>query len=73
MNVPVVGNGDIYSAADALNMMKQTGCDGVMIARGARGNPWIFSEIAAALDGEEYIYPAFEDRFFEWAGSVVFK
>ena len=62
VNVPVVGNGDIYSAADALNMMKQTGCDGVMIARGARGNPWIFSEIAAALDGEEYIYPVFEDR-----------
>ena len=62
VNVPVVGNGDIYSAADALNMMKQTGCDGVMIARGARGNPWIFSEIAAALDGGEYIYPVFEDR-----------
>lgn len=62
VNVPVVGNGDIYSAADALNMMKQTGCDGVMIARGARGNPWIFSEIAAALDGGEYVYPAFGDR-----------
>lgn len=62
VNVPVVGNGDIYSAADALNMMRRTGCDGVMIARGARGNPWIFSEIAAALDGEEYIYPVFEDR-----------
>lgn len=57
VNVPVVGNGDIYCAEDALNMMRQTGCDGVMIARGARGNPWIFEEVAASLEGREYIYP----------------
>ena len=62
VSVPVVGNGDIYSAADALNMMKETGCDGVMIARGARGNPWIFSEIAAALEGDEFVYPSFDQR-----------
>lgn len=62
VKVPVVGNGDIYCAEDALNMMKQTGCDGVMIARGTQGNPWIFSEISAALEGREYIYPTFEDK-----------
>ena len=62
VSVPVVGNGDIYCAADAINMIKQTGCDGVMIARGAQGNPWIFSEVAATLEGREYIYPAIEDR-----------
>ncbi|MBE6547717.1 MAG: tRNA dihydrouridine synthase DusB [Ruminococcaceae bacterium] len=62
VSVPVVGNGDIYCAADALNMLSQTGCDGVMIARGARGNPWIFEEIAASLDGYEYTPPTFETR-----------
>lgn len=62
VSIPVVGNGDIYCAADAINMMRQTCCDGVMIARGAQGNPWIFSEIAAVLDGGEYKYPALEDR-----------
>ena len=62
VSVPVIGNGDIYCADDALNMMRQTGCDGVMIARGARGNPWIFSELCAVLDGKEYTYPELEDR-----------
>lgn len=61
VGVPVIGNGDIYCADDAINMIKQTGCDGVMIARGARGNPWIFSEIAARLEGREYSYPRLED------------
>lgn len=62
VSVPVVGNGDIYCADDAINMIKQTGCDGVMIARGARGNPWIFSEISARLEGGEYVYPTIENR-----------
>ncbi len=62
VSVPVIGNGDIYCAADALNMMRQTGCDGVMIARGARGNPWIFSEICATLEGRQYTYPELSDR-----------
>lgn len=47
VNVPVIGNGDIYCGADALAMMAHTGCDAVMIARGALGNPWIFSEAMA--------------------------
>lgn len=63
VSVPVLGNGDIYTAADALSMMEETGCDGVMVARGAMGNPWLFAEIAAALDGKEYTPPPAAARF----------
>lgn len=45
VSIPVIGNGDVISAERAIDMMKQTGCDGVMIGRGAQGNPWIFSEL----------------------------
>lgn len=62
VKIPVIGNGDIYSAADARKMMDETGCDGVMIGRGAEGNPWIFSELAAALEGREYTPPTFAER-----------
>ena len=63
VSIPVLGNGDIYTAADALSMMEETGCDGVMIARGAMGNPWVFSEICAALDGTSYTPPPTAERF----------
>jgi len=49
VRIPVAGNGDVDSAAKAVAMKKETGCDFVMIARGARGNPWLFREAAAAL------------------------
>ncbi|HWQ57645.1 MAG TPA: tRNA dihydrouridine synthase DusB [Clostridia bacterium] len=62
VRIPVVGNGDIFSGADAAAMAARTGCDGVMVARGARGNPFIFREIRAALDGTPYAPPAPADR-----------
>ncbi len=51
--VPVIGNGDIRSGADARRMMEATGCDGVMLARGTLGNPWIYREAERALEGGE--------------------
>ena len=62
LSVPVVGNGDVCSAADALRLKRETGCDGVMIGRGAVGNPFLFAEIRAALAGEEYIPPSPRER-----------
>ena len=51
LDIPVAGNGDVFSAEDALRMLDETGCDLVMIARGALGNPWIFAECEAAWNG----------------------
>ena len=62
VSIPVIGNGDVFTPQDAKAIMEQTGCDGVMVARGARGNPWIFSQIRAFLEtGEEIPKPSFED------------
>ncbi len=62
VSIPVVGNGDIFTAEDALGMIDRTGCDGVAVARGALGNPWLFREIAAALDGKPYTPPTDVER-----------
>ncbi|MHC4607104.1 MAG: tRNA dihydrouridine synthase DusB [Planctomycetota bacterium] len=51
VSVPVIGNGDIRRGPDAVRMMEQTGCDGVMVARGALGNPWIYREVVECLEG----------------------
>lgn len=53
VDIPVVGNGDVVDAKSAMDMMKETDCDFVMIGRGALGNPWIFKEVVAAWRGEE--------------------
>jgi nifR3 family TIM-barrel protein len=52
-SVPVLGNGDIWSAQDALRMVDETGCDGVVVGRGCLGRPWLFGDLAAAFRGEE--------------------
>ncbi|PNH18555.1 tRNA dihydrouridine synthase DusB [Lachnospiraceae bacterium] len=57
VSVPVIGNGDITSGEEARSMLEETGCDGIMIARGAEGNPWIFSEIRWALEGKQGVQP----------------
>ena len=62
VKVPVFGNGDVRSGADALRMMDETGCDAVIVGRAAEGNPWIFREIAAALRGEEAAPPTPAER-----------
>jgi nifR3 family TIM-barrel protein len=50
-SIPVLGNGDIWSADDALAMVEQTGCDGVVVGRGCLGRPWLFTDLAAAFAG----------------------
>jgi nifR3 family TIM-barrel protein len=52
-NAPVLGNGDIWSAQDALEMVKETGCAGVVVGRGCLGRPWLFGQLAAAFAGKE--------------------
>ncbi len=62
VSIPVMGSGDIYKGKDAKRMLDETGCDAVMIARGARGNPWIFREVAHFLEtGEELPRPSIEE------------
>jgi nifR3 family TIM-barrel protein len=50
LDVPVLGNGDLWEATDALRMMQQTGCHGVVVGRGCLGRPWLFGDLAAAFD-----------------------
>ena len=53
VNIPVIGNGDVFSVDDALNLVKTSNCDGIMIGRGSTGNPWIFKQIVDGLNGKE--------------------
>ncbi len=62
VSVPVFGSGDIYGAHDAERMLRESGCDGVMAARGAMGNPFIFAELKAFFEGGEYTLPTTEEK-----------
>jgi len=68
VSIPVLGSGDVWSAADALRMRGETGCDAVLVARGACGNPWIFRDLRAAERGEPM--PG-SPRRDEWVGTVM--
>lgn len=62
LKIPVIGNGNIFTAEDAIHMLEYTGCDSIMIARGALGNPFLFREIKAALNGETSETPGLTER-----------
>jgi nifR3 family TIM-barrel protein len=64
LDIPVLGNGDIWEAEDALRMMSSTGCDGVVIGRGCLGRPWLFADLAAAFAGRT-------ERAFPTQGEVA--
>jgi len=81
-SVPVLGNGDIWVAADALRMVAETGCDGVVVGRGCLGRPWLFGDLAAAFEGRHVdsappvgrVVEAMADharRLCEWHGETV--
>ena len=62
VSIPVVGNGDITCAQDALRMLEETGCDGVAVGRGAQGNPWIFEQIRDVFAGKPVREPEPEEK-----------
>lgn len=62
LHIPLVANGDILSANDAIGMLRDTGADGIAIGRGAVGNPFIFNEIISALEGRDYSEPTLDER-----------
>lgn len=62
VDIPVLGNGDVRTGADARRMLEETGCAHVMVGRAAQGNPWVFAEIRAALEGKPWTPPTLQER-----------
>jgi nifR3 family TIM-barrel protein len=62
LSIPVIGNGDVREPEDAVRMLAATGCDGVMVGRGATINPWLFRQIAARISGGTFTEPTVADR-----------
>lgn len=62
LKIPVFGNGDIFVPEDAKRMMEMTACDGVAVGRGALGNPWLYANIRAVLNGRAPYLPSFEEK-----------
>lgn len=62
VQVPVIGNGDIFTGDDAMKRLSESGVDGLLIGRGAMGNPWLFREIKARLAGESFTPPTIDER-----------
>lgn len=62
VEIPVIGNGDIFSFEDAQRMFDETKCDAVMVARGSMGNPWLFKQIKQSLNNEQVTYPTDEEK-----------
>lgn len=81
ISIPVLGNGDIWEGEDALRMMRQTGCDGVIVGRGCLGRPWLFRDLSDLFDGRTPLDPPtlggvsdimldHANRLIEWVGEV---
>ncbi|WP_244834299.1 tRNA dihydrouridine synthase DusB [Clostridium sp. BJN0001] len=62
VSIPVIGNGDVFTPEDAIEMKRLTNCDGIMVARGSMGNPWIFKNIKEALDGKKVSEITYEEK-----------
>jgi tRNA-dihydrouridine synthase B len=62
VSIPVIANGDVRDAESALETLRATGCDGVMVGRGALGNPFVFDEIRCAFEGKPYTPPSWDER-----------
>lgn len=62
VNIPVIGSGDVTDRASLQRMLDYTGCDGVMIGRASRGNPWIFEDLCNYMEGKDYVYPSESEK-----------